>query len=133
MNETDLQIQCVEWCHLQLPKNILWYATANERKAKPQYMAKLKRMGMLTGVADLTFITSYGLMDECTMVNFVELKRPTTYKIGKRGKPVVDQSGGKQSDSQKAFEVRAVENNCSYVLIDNFDDFKKYIQINVIN
>jgi hypothetical protein len=118
MTEKQLQIQIVTW--LKMDNRIMFWATSNERKAKPQHMAALKRMGVLSGVSDLILLTSKG-------PTFVELKRPTTYKINFSGKRIIDVRGGMQSLAQKDFQASVEKLGFDYHLIDNFDDFKKII------
>jgi len=132
MKESTVQIDCVHWCKYAIKSGVIYWATANERKAKPQHMAFLKLMGMRKGVSDLIFIYNDGQLRNL----YVELKRPATYKMGKRDKMIIDQSAGVQSDSQKIFQADVEAVGAYYHLIDNLDDFialmKKYNLVRTI-
>ncbi|MDA0713490.1 MAG: hypothetical protein O2897_05845 [bacterium] len=120
MKESDVQKAIIQWCRLSLRKDVVYWSTPNERKPS-QNMNSMAAMGMLGGVADLTFMweSVYCHQD----VLFIEVKRPTTYKIGKRGKRIIDQKGGNQSDSQEEFQRLVTSIGCDYYLVDNLDDF----------
>ena len=51
--EDKLQIECAKWLDDNLHEDVIWYHVPNEAKAKPQYHAKLKRMGVKSGVTDI--------------------------------------------------------------------------------
>lgn len=120
MKESDLQKSIIQWCRSHIKNDVIYWATSNERKAKPQHIATLKAMGMLPGVSDLIFLYCHTTGVE---ILFIELKRPTTYKTGKRGKPIVDVTGGIQSDSQKDFQRRLENIDGVYHIADNLMDF----------
>lgn len=122
MKEETLQMDIVKWCIANIKDDVLWFATLNESESKAQYRKKLKLMGMLSGVPDLTFISESSSLCGLANITFIELKRPTTYKIGKKGKKVIDQRGGVQSDTQKDFEIRS-EPFSRYFIVDNKKDF----------
>ena len=119
MKESTVQINCVHWCKHAIKSGVVYWATANERKAKPQHMAFLKLMGMKSGVADMTFIYNDGQLRNL----YVEFKRPATYKLGKRGNMIQDQSAGVQSESQREFQADVEAVGATYHLVDNLDDF----------
>lgn len=119
MLESDLQKLCIKWCEYAIKSGVVYWATSNERKAKPQHMAALRLMGMRPGVADLTYLYN----DNGIKLLFVELKRPTTYKMGKRGKKIINQRGGTQSPGQIVFQADVEAVGANYHLIDNLDDF----------
>ena len=119
MKESTVQINCIKWCEYAIKSGVMYWATANERKAKPQHLAFLKLMGMKKGVSDLIFIYNDGQLRNL----YVEFKRPTTYKLGKRGNMIQDQSAGVQSESQREFQADVEAVGATYHLIDNLDDF----------
>ena len=123
MTEADLQKQIITWCRASLKTEIVYWATSNERKARPQYMVTLKKMGCLAGVSDLIFLTINGPI-------FLELKRPTTHKIGKSGKRIIAIRGGVQSDAQKEFQTRVEALGFKYIILDDFDGFVEFAKIN---
>jgi len=123
MKESVLQISCVEYAQYALKPDVVFWATANERKAKPQYIAMLKRMGMRAGVADLVFMSN---INEMAML-FIEFKRPTTYKRGKRGKDIIDQKGGEQSPVQEQFQKDVEAIDAHYYVVDNIANFKNIL------
>jgi hypothetical protein len=51
-DETCLQMHCVQWFQSAYP-HVLMFHVANERKGPVQMHVKLKRMGVMAGVADL--------------------------------------------------------------------------------
>ena len=119
MKESTVQKACIKWCEYTLKPGVIYWATSNERKAKPQHMAALKAMGMKPGIADLTFIYNDGQLRNL----YIELKRPATYKMGKRGNMIIDQTAGVQSESQRLFQAVVEAIGADYHLIDNLDDF----------
>ena len=82
-------------------------------------MAGLMAMGLLDGVSDLIFVWNDGALKNL----FIEVKRPTTYKMGKRGKKIINQRGGIQSGSQIKFQARVEALGCPYYIVDNLQDF----------
>jgi len=119
MKESTVQKDCIKWCEYAIKSGVIYWATANERKAKPQHMAALKLMGMKSGVADLSFCWNDGQLRNL----YVEFKRPTTYKMGKRGNMIQDKSAGVQSDSQREFQADVEAVGATYHLIDNLNAF----------
>jgi len=120
MKESALQKLIIQWCRSHIKEDVLYWATSNERKAKPQHMAALKAMGMLPGVSDLIFLFCDDIGLEAI---FIELKRPASYKMGRRGKQIINIPGGIQSDRQKDFQKRLENIGGTYVLIDNLKHF----------
>ena len=118
MKEDAVQKQCVEWCRWSIKKDVFYWSTPNERKPS-QNMQGLKDMGLKTGVADLTFIYNDGELRNL----YIEVKRPTTYKTGKRGDKIISQRGGTQSPNQILFQADVEAVGATYHLIDNLDDF----------
>jgi hypothetical protein len=118
VKEDALQKQIVQWCDISLHKDILYWSTPNERDPRKN-MAGLIAMGLLGGVSDLIFVNSKPSLE----IIFVELKRPTTYKKGKRKDLIVDKQGGELSDNQIAFQKRVEILGLPYYVFDNLDDF----------
>lgn len=118
MKESALQKSIIEWCGFRLKKDVLYWSTPNERNPIHN-MAGMKAMGLQSGVSDLIFVWNDGALENL----YIEVKRPTTYKMGKRGKKIIDQRGGIQSDAQIKFQedVRAL--GCPYHIVDNLKDF----------
>lgn len=54
-NEDALQVNISDYLRLQYP-NLLFFHVANERKSSPAAGARLKRKGVLAGVADVIFV-----------------------------------------------------------------------------
>ena len=119
MKESEVQKKVINWCQYFLRPDVVYWSTPNERKSKPQHMEALKLMGLLPGVADLSFIWDDGGLK----MLFVEIKRPPTYKRGKRGGWVIDKRGGAQSLTQHAFQCRVENIGCLYYLVDRLGDF----------
>ena len=105
MTESDLQKMCVSWTRLQLPDLWFW-ATPNEGKMTPRYGSHRKKMGVLAGVPDLTFVLRNGL------VVFIELKSPT----------------GRLSPPQKAFQARCETEEIPYFVIRSFDEYIRTVR-----
>ena len=80
MREDQLTISCANYLRYQYPSILFWH-TANERSTSPQRGAKLKKMGVLSGVPDIAILypnrSFHGL--------FIELKvkgnKPTFNQI----------------------------------------------------
>lgn len=118
MKESDLQKSIIVWCGYKLKKDVLYWSTPNERNPIHN-MAGLMAMGLLDGVSDLIFVWNDGVLHNL----YIEVKRPATYKMGKRGKKVINQRGGVQLDSQEKFQARVEALGCPYYIIDNLQDF----------
>jgi len=118
MKESDVQKSIIQWCAWQIKPDVVYWSTPNERNPVHN-MGGLKATGLLDGVSDLIFVWNDG-----GLINlYIEVKRPTTYKMGKRGKKIVDQRGGVQSDAQIVFQDRVEALNQPYYIVDNLDDF----------
>lgn len=50
-SENEIHMKCAKWVRDTHPALLIFHV-ANERKAAPQYHVKLKRLGVLKGVAD---------------------------------------------------------------------------------
>ena len=98
--EAELQKACVRWHSLQYPKDyyLLYMNHQNGKSAAEQ--GRLKAMGLVPGVADLTML-SRGRVD------FFELK------VGKN----------KQTDKQKEFQQAVEAYGCHYHLVYSLDKF----------
>jgi len=95
-DEDALQMQIVAW--LNYNDAFFWHVPNGGRRNKRE-AARLKRMGVLPGVADLAFIVE-------GRPAFIELK--------------VDR--GKQSKDQLIFEARVVERGGLYRIVRSFDE-----------
>lgn len=106
--ESKLQRMCVQWFRIQFPQLTLFAIPNGGRRGKVE-AAIMKGEGVLAGVADLFLMlpTMYynGL--------FIEMKTPD----------------GKQSESQRAFERKAIENGYCYKICRTFDDFRDTVLI----
>jgi hypothetical protein len=89
--EDILQESIAEFLSWRWP-DLLWWHTPNGGSRNVREAVKLKRMGVLPGVADLVFIVGTG------QAVFVELK------AGKN----------KPTESQEAFRTRVVRSGCPY-------------------
>lgn len=103
--ECDIQAGLVEYLGLVLPHDVLFFAVPNEGMGAARTggglarMAKLKRMGLRSGVADLCFThkgRSY----------YLEMKRRL----------------GKQSANQLQFEADAIRSGAEYTVAHSFDE-----------
>jgi hypothetical protein len=104
--EADIQAQLVEYCQLVAPaRGFLFFAVSNEALGKARNgaglarMAKLRKMGLRSGVADLVFV-------KAGRAYFLEMKRP----------------GGKQSESQRQFQADAEAVGAPYAVAFSFDE-----------
>jgi hypothetical protein len=98
--EAELQKACIRWHSLQYPKDyyLLYMNHQNGKSAAEQ--GRLKAMGLVPGVADLTML-SRGRVD------FFELK------VGKN----------KQTDKQKKFQQAVEDYGYHYHLVYRLDKF----------
>jgi len=104
--EAAIQVQLVEYLRLVLPaRDVLFFSSPNEGMGRSQggggiaRMVKLKRMGLLSGVADLVFIMR-------GRAYFLELKRKK----------------GAQSVNQLVFEADATRAGADYAVAHSFDE-----------
>lgn len=102
--EQTLHEACVVWLRAQ-HRDVLFWHTANESQSRPQYRAKLSRMGLQAGVPDLTFLFPGGV------VCFVEFKAPGKYP----------------SPAQRAFADAAMGRGALYAVCRDFDSFRSLI------
>jgi hypothetical protein len=104
MTEALLQQQCYIWFHNTYKEQRgRLYMNYNNPPNKIAG-AKLKSMGLVAGVADLSYLSPKGFV-------YIELKT----------------AGGRQSPKQKDFERMAISLGYSYYIIKSFEDFKKLI------
>ena len=104
--EAAIQIQLV--AYLELVKNtykFMFFSSPNEALGKARTgagigrMARLKRMGLRSGVADLIFVKE-------GRVFFLEMKQPK----------------GRQSEHQREFEADCAEHGAPYAVAYSFDE-----------
>lgn len=112
ISESKLQQEIVLWfrnnyCLKFHNPRLMIYSVPNERASKVERM-RMKNIGALSGVADLTVVLPNKII-------FVELK------VGYN----------KQSDTQKEFENRVISLGFEYHLVRSLEDFKKIIQKNL--
>ena len=104
--ESKMQQECVKWFRFQYPNHVL-FAIPNGGSRNAIEAAKLKREGVLSGVADLFLSCArkglHGL--------YIELK------VGKN----------KQSPNQIAFEIKVVKEGYGYKVVYSFDEFREVI------
>lgn len=118
VKESDVQKSIVQWCGYKLKKSVLYWSTPNERNPIHN-MGGMKAMGLQSGVSDLMFVWNDGALQNL----YIEVKRPTTYKMGKRGKMIIDQRGGEQTEAQGIFQLNVEALDCPYHIVDNLQDF----------
>lgn len=106
MTEADIQIQLVEYLEMVKDKyGFMFFSSPNEGMGKAQTgaglgrMARLKKMGLRHGVADLIFV-------KAGQAYFLELKK----------------TGGVQSDYQKEFQAEARKNGARYFVAFSFEE-----------
>jgi hypothetical protein len=105
--ESTLQSQCVRWCRLEYP-HITIFAIPNGGNRNAITGAIMKREGVLAGVADLFLMRpSMGIYHGL----FIEMKTDK----------------GKQSSSQKAFQLQCEMAGYAYAVCRSFDEFRKTI------
>lgn len=105
--ESNLQQACVKWFRLQYP-NLIIFAIPNGGSRNVIEAARLKREGVLAGVADLMVLKPnkqyYGLLIEM--------------KIGK----------GRQSENQILFEMYCVHHYYKYSIARSIDEFINIVE-----
>lgn len=122
--ETKLQKQIVQWLKI---KGFLYTSTgAGLIKNRTTQMIMLAS-GYTAGSADLIVFIPNGCLH-------LELKRPATYRYSaKLKRMVIDNQGGKQSDSQKEFQERIGKiAGHHYLVASSLDDVIGYIKDNGI-
>ena len=106
-NESTQQTKCVKWFRTYYPDYVL-FAVPNGGNRSAITGAILKAEGVMPGVADLFLAhASCGLHGL-----FIEMK----------------DTKGRQSDSQKAFEEKALAAGYGYVVCRSFEEFQDEIQ-----
>lgn len=110
--ESRLQQACVRWVRCQYP-DLVVYAIPNGGKRNAVTGAILKAEGVLAGVADLFVARACGSYHGL----YVEMKT----------------EGGRQSESQRAFESAVVREGYGYAVCRSFDEFVSLINWYVRN
>ena len=104
VSENELHMKCWQWVQKTNP-DLLIFHVANERKAPPQYHLKLKRLGVLKGVADFMAFPASGRKIA------IELK---------------DDEGGQEGE-QKLFQKRWERAGGYYYIVRTLEDFQAII------
>lgn len=108
--EDDLQMACIEWFDLAYPKlSKLLFHVPNQRKQDVIKGARLKKMGLRSGVADLILLIPKGRYHGMC----IEMKS----------------TKGKLSDNQKEWLQQAKMNDYFCSVCYDFDSFKIEIEI----
>ena len=109
--EDELQIQCLEYFQMRHKKRLIFHVpnamSFGGSGGRGQFfgkLAKLKKMGLVKGVADLFIAESEKGYHGC----FLELK------VGKNP----------QSPEQKQFEIAVTTRGYAYQVVRRFEDFK---------
>lgn len=104
MTEHQLQALCFTWHWNNRPdeRGLLYMNHNNPRDAR--HGASLKVMGLVAGVADMTYIHPDG-----SGVTFLEFKAER----------------GTQSKSQKWWQSTVEQAGCKYMIVKSFEDFTK--------
>lgn len=97
--EETLQRSIVQFLRLKGKPNLIWWHTPNGESRSVRTGVRLKMMGVLPGVPDLTFIHEGD-------VSFMELKAPKKYL----------------TPEQKDFKEKADWNGCGYALVRDIDE-----------
>lgn len=104
VSEQEIQMKTAQWVRKAHPR-LLAFHVANERRAAVQFHVKLKRMGVLGGVADWLVFPDSGRKAA------IELKDRT----------------GKQEPAQIAFQKHWERTGGVYFLVRSLDEFKTVI------
>jgi hypothetical protein len=99
--EQQLQIACIKWFALQYPQQVGRLYMNYNNPPNAQTGGILKAMGLSAGIADLSYLIDGG------RIVFIELKS----------------SAGKQSENQKAFEMRVTELGAPYHIARDIYEF----------
>ena len=103
-DETCLQMHCAKWLRDAHP-GLLAFHVANEREAPVQYHVKLKRLGVMAGVADFL-----------------------VFPVGARKIAIeLKDDKGTQEPDQIAFEKRWVRSGGEYYLVRTLEDFQSIV------
>ena len=112
LKESDIQIQVADWLRLyESARDFIFFAVPNEGMGQAKTgaglgrMARLKRMGLRSGVADIVIV-------KAGQAYFLELKA----------------LGGRQSDKQILFEDDAWRAGSPYEVAYSFEEAQKIIR-----
>ncbi len=105
MSEDALQISIIDYLKLVKPR-AFYFHVPNASKAHVSHRVKLKRMGLVSGVADLLFILPGG------RIGAIELKM----------------AKGRQSDSQKDFEAICGEFGVDYKIAHSIEEVAQILR-----
>ena len=112
LSEADIQIQVADLLRLhERARGFIFFSCANEAMGAARSgagrgrMARLKRMGLRPGVADLVIVKD-------SLAYFLEMKA----------------AKGKQSEAQVLFEDDAWRAGCPYEVAHSFDEAVKILQ-----
>ena len=122
LTEHQIQAQMVDYCktaripyfQTDVMSGLQYFSHKDPRRFA--FIKHHEKMGYVKGQPDLVVIPKSGLL-------FVEVKTPQLYKMGKRGKPIKDGQGGKQSPEQKEFQDSVEALGYKYYLCDNLEQF----------
>lgn len=108
-SERQIQIECVSWFRMRYPEASGVFFSVPNGGARNAWTAKnLRDEGAMSGVADLILLVPrHGYASLC-----IEMKKP----------------GGRQSESQKAFQEACRLFKNKYVVCYSFDEFKAVIE-----
>jgi len=104
-HEADLQAAMVELAGLILQPEVILFSVPNER-TDPAERARLRRTGVLAGVADLVLVGGFG------QAYFVEVKTST----------------GRQSAAQSKFEQCCRDIGAPYAVVRSLDEFRDELE-----
>ena len=107
MSESQIQQQMVKWFGYKYPEYTL-FAIPNGHKRNAITGAILKREGVVAGVADLFLMKANNNYNGL----WIEVKTDK----------------GKQSESQKEFERKALQEGYKYVICKNIDQFIEEVE-----
>lgn len=127
--EDDLQMECVRWFNDNYP-NLLLIHVPNQRKSRgftnkkgkfiPTEAVRLKKMGVISGVADLMLFEP------------VSMKIEDGRHAFKCGLAIEMKAKTKQSAQQKDFENKIVKKGWVYTIAKSLEEFKSAIAIYLI-
>lgn len=107
--EAKLQAKCFKWFWNTYPKERRTFYHVQNKAKNAIEGNKFKAMGVIKGIADMPWHTPSG------KVCYFEFKTDT----------------GTQSDEQKEFEARVKLRGGEYVIIRNFEEFQKEVNLRV--
>lgn len=108
-SERQIQIQCVSWFRMRYPEaSRVFFAVPNGGIRNAWTAKNLRDEGALSGAPDLVLLVPrHGYASLC-----IEMKKP----------------GGRQSESQRAFQEAAKEFKNKYVVCYSFEEFKAVME-----